>query len=416
MRLRLLAVLAIGLASSLTAQSQLVVKTFPNGYRDDNTAYFYQDHRSLLSLYFFTTDKPVIMKDAKLLIDLPEGLGIAGYGFLNSNNKYYDMKKNVQPAGRVSWELALENRPVSSKFAPTAWTVYSFYHVYVSLEPQPGFALKESSLQWRVAGGAFPEAAGTIPLKFLKAPGPAKKPKSFTVSTDIGYCSEILDLKDIDDWLAIAGNCGVTGIINDGLPNKYAPGINERNRQRIRAAKSFILIDKTALPYILDSRLPAALYPPEDKYYQLNLALKRARKPAEMLANSILWCPTLLATPDTPVFNLLLERIREQYRLGFTIFGHDYEKDIYTSCFCEYCLKSFAGYAGLAPAELPTRPLNLITKYPLEWYKFRAWQTGGIFNALHTALAGECPGIKFGIDASLSYPGMYTPGLGYGAI
>ena len=68
----------------------LTVKTFPNGYRDDDIAHLYRDTLSTVSFYLFAADQPLPMKDMLLELGLPKGIGVRSYAFFNSNRKCYD--------------------------------------------------------------------------------------------------------------------------------------------------------------------------------------------------------------------------------------------------------------------------------------------------------------------------------------
>ena len=399
--------LACSLTLMLTAAEPspaLVVKAFPNGYRDADVAYLYNDRLSTVSFYLFAADQPVTMEDVVLELGLPEGLDVRSYAFFNSNRKSYDAQREERDSATV-WRLRCEDRVVPKKFAATRWTVYSFYHVYVYLEPTAALDREQFALEWRFCGGTIEPANGVIQVRLLPGPTGRKNPRRFVAWTGDGYHSEMLDEVEYDSFLALARECGITGIVQAGLPNKRERWLKWPDRVRERG---FALVDRTIIPKYVRASFPKSEQDrvPADEEYRMLLANgRRSRSP----------CPTMLATKGTPLFEMLMGDLAKAYAQGFRHFFVDYEMPIYTGCYCEHCRRSFAECLSAQPEAVAAQaPLDLIHRHPLDWYKFRSWQTGKLFQCWKQVARTTCPDIQLGLNGTFSFPAVHTKGLGYG--
>jgi len=415
----LCSVLLFAFSVSIKA-SNLVVKTYPDGYRDSDIAYLYKDKISTICFYLFTSsDKLRIeMGGKRLFLELPEGIEIISYGFFNHRkfSKYYDMAKSKRENSFV-WQLNCEKGTVDKKFAPTRGTVYSFYHIYVYLKPTGNINQDKFTIRWKFKDDETTLAEGRMKVELLMSPKGRKNPKNFIVWTEAGYDSEIMDNKEFNNWLDIAKEGGITGIIQAMVPNKGVVPL--RDLETIKK-RGFTLVDRT----ILSKPIKAfSKYPKEDKYYHVGLDNARAKRMdifkrgLRVSYISWFWCPSVRVAGGSQLLKMLTDELKQAYRQGFRYFFVDYEQRIYSSCFCNYCKKSFARYINADEEEiLKMKPLEIIYKYPLKWYKFKSWQTGNLFRAIKDAVEKDCPEIKVGLNSQISYPGVYTKNLGYGMI
>ena len=381
----------------------LIVKTFPNGYRDDDIAYLYRDRLSTVSFYLFAAGQPVPMKDVVLELGLPNGIGVRSYAFFNSNRKCYDMQREEREAATL-WRLRCEDRVVRKQFSVTRWTVYSFYHVYVYLEPAAP-ARETFALAWRFCGGAIAPVSGSIQARLLPGPTGRRNPRRFVAWTGDGYHSEMLDEVEYDSFLGLARECGITGVVQAGLPNKRERRLKWPDRVKERG---FTLVDRTIIPKYVRASFPKSerdRVPADEEYRMLLANGNRGRA----------LCPSMLATKGTPFFDMLMADLAEAYTRGFRHFFVDYEMPIYTGCYCGHCRRSFAKHLHIQPdAATGQTPLDLIHRHTLDWYRFRSWQTGRLFQCWKQAVQPTCPDIQLGLNATFSFPTLHTKGLGYG--
>ncbi|MBP5183335.1 MAG: hypothetical protein J6331_09955, partial [Lentisphaeria bacterium] len=56
------------------AENPIVVRTFPDGYKDNGKGSIFSDAPSVLILYTWAAEKPFTGKEVKILLTLPESL------------------------------------------------------------------------------------------------------------------------------------------------------------------------------------------------------------------------------------------------------------------------------------------------------------------------------------------------------
>ncbi len=422
-------------AATNFAPDVLVVKTYPDGIRDDGIAYLYRNHLSVFSFYLFAPDEPgdvhqpigapIDMQGVTLRVRLPQGVDAVGGGIVHGPGLLSEhvRKHPVRQAGGGDaswWEIPCVKGQIRYRFRAGRWgvdtkSVASRYHVYLFLEPGPGLARDTFELAWTFRRGEQPLAEGTSSIRLLPAPAGRRNPRRFSLWTGIGSHRKLLDARELDACLDLARECGATDILQAGVPFVILGDLAAAARSRI-AAKGLSIIDMDTIHAALAPRREA--WPSNAVNYTVDLTDTRFRpdgKPPHV--PTLWWCPTMLATPDSEIFTAVTQRIGRVCAEGIRQFYIDLERDIYSQCFCEHCREAFARRIHAdGSASLPAKALDLIDAYPLEWYAFRSWQTGHFFKAWKTALARDFPGIRIGLNDNISYPGVFTRGLGYGMI
>ncbi len=422
-------------AAPENAPPPLVVKTYPDGIRDDGVAYLYQDHLSAFSFYLYTPDEPgdvhqpvavpVDLEGVSLHVQLPKGFNIASYGIVHgpgllSNHVRKQPLKRAGDGDALHWELPCEKGPVKFRFRAGRWgadtkSVASRYHIYLNLEPETGFARETFDLKWAFRRGDLPLAEGTSRIHLLPGPSGRKNPKRFELWTGLGSHRKVLDDRELGSYLDLVKACGATAILQAGIPFVILGDLDQTNRTLIRD-KGLSIVDMSTIGVALAPRREA--WPSNAANYTVDLTGARFGSDAKPpYVPTLWWCPTMLATPGSEIFTVVTQTIGRACSEGIRQFYIDLERDIYSQCFCEACREAFALHIHADdPKSLPAKALDLIDAYPLEWYAFRSWQTGNFFKAWKTALAGDYPDVRLGLNDNISNPGVFTRGLGYGMI
>lgn len=125
------------------------------------------------------------------------------------------------------------------------------------------------------------------------------------------------------------------------------------------------------------------------------------------------FCPSYLLRSDTPLRRTLQTFFAELGNVDFM--WNDWEGKTFEGCYCPECRKAFAAFSGISQADaVSLTPKQLVTRYPVEWIRFRNRQSAQMF-ALFKRLAREThPGIQAGMDFELIDFFTVYPGLGRG--
>lgn len=425
------------LLSTPAGAGELVVKTYPDGIRDDGLAYLYTDRISTFAFYLFNEDKPggsiyevadpVNMKGCTLQLTLPEGMEVRSYGnAFNAgkswtNDRREDMRKEAK-AGACVWTLSCGDGTVQRRFRAGLWgsgpTVASLYHIYVYLQPSKTLPGEAFEMPWSFQREGKTLASGTARVKLIPGPKGRNNPKRFELWTGVGFHDRVLGQAELAAWLDLVKECGATHIGEGGIAFRNWDALSDQAREFVRA-QGFQLVDTEVLStYFGATGYPKEQMPKADENYQVNLNNLRVRDPKDcLIPSALLWCPTVVGNPGSEIFQTIVLKLKEAYAHGLRVFYVDWEKDIYTSCFCPQCRALFAEYIhGDSNAIMRLNPFELIDRYTLEWYKFRSWQVGRFYANCKKAVIADCPDIRLGLNSVISYSGMYTKGLGYGAI
>ena len=110
-------------------------------------------------------------------------------------------------------------------------------------------------------------------------------------------------------------------------------------------------------------------------------------------------CPQAVITPGRYPNRKLLKLGRIDALNGATWLDIDIEADIYIQCYCKECLDAFFKFSKLKPEKLA--PLELVRKYPKQWYYFRNEQTRLLYQALKDDLKKKYPNLKIGANTAL---------------
>ncbi|OGV55652.1 MAG: hypothetical protein A2017_02955 [Lentisphaerae bacterium GWF2_44_16] len=408
------------IAGIFTAEaSELQVKTYPDGARDDETAYLFSNATSLVSFIVYTTEKPFKMEKGELALTIPSGLEIVNFGVYR--DKYSKDMISCSPLNDKEniWTLSLGDRKVE--------TVYQIYHkyplvpwsnfvIYVYLRPSgktvPGMKF---NVDWRLSGNGIKSFEGKMKISLVPAPEGGKMPKNFYVWSQYGNDGKTVDQKSFNDFLKLAKSCGINGIIDaggSGLPSYYSlPELLK---------KGFTPVQYNLLNWCLrrsPDTLAKAGFPVKDDDRAVSFTgHKPSSREDNLGGEGGLYCPSGLLLPDSPVMEYMVQEHLRYYGEGYRIFFSDFEDRSYARCFCQLCRKKFSEETGLDYASIMNlKPEELTDKYPRQWHLFRTRQNASMLKILRDRLKLSCKDIFFGINEARSdYKDISIPGSGSG--
>lgn len=392
-----------------TAQAQLAVHVFPTITRDDDVSYLFDSGISPIQMTFFARDAVLDLKIAKLFLELPEGVDIHSVsvieGWHETAKQYSLPAKEVQRDRKKfrRFELPHPNR-TSAKLAPTQIGDYAFsgFFIVPFLQMSPN-APREFTSRWQVVGGPS-EVSGEFPVKLLSRPKNRANPKRFSIWISQKWTS-YMDEAEFTDNLQLMRELGMTQA--DVQETPLVPNATQLWKN---AGIGFYGAFHDPL-FLYDKPLANKFADPRN--YFVGLDGKRVQG-TKNYRNSP-YCPSAMARPDSDIFKEVLARALQQIQQGATYIYSDHELDIYAYCFCPDCHAAFAKQLGVVAADaLNLEPVALIRKYPLAWYKFRAWQSGELVRALIAAIHPQHPDVKIGLNDVLNYWTRKIEGLGWG--
>jgi hypothetical protein len=391
------------------SQSQLAVHVFPTVTRDDDISYLFDSGISPIQMTFFTRDAALDLKNAKLFLELPVGVEIHSVsvieGWRETSKEYSlpygDITRDGQKWRR--WEVPNPNR-TSAKLAPKQIGDYAFsgYFIVPFLQMSPS-APREFTARWQVVGGPS-EVNGEFPAKLLPRPRNRANPKRFPIWISQKWTA-YMDEAEFKDNLKLMRELGLTHA--DVQETPHVPNAAQLWKN---AGIGFYGTFHSPL-FLFDKPIADKFADPRNYFVGLD---GRSVYKTKNYRNSS-YCPSAMARPDSDIFKEVLARALDRIQKGATYIYSDHELDIYAYCFCPDCRAAFAKQPGVDAADaMNLEPVALIRKYPLAWYKFRAWQSSEMVRALKAAILPQHPNVKIGLNDGIIYWTQKIEGLGWG--
>ncbi|OGV47393.1 MAG: hypothetical protein A2017_05295 [Lentisphaerae bacterium GWF2_44_16] len=417
--LSLISILSILLGNSpLLNANGLLVKTYPDGARDDETAYLFKNSTSLVSFIVYAKEKPFELKKGELTLTIPSGLKIVNFGVYRDKYPEDMINCNLLNSEENIWTLSLGDRIVETvyqiygKYPLVPWSTFV---IYAYLRPS-GKALPATKfdMAWRLSGNGIKPFEGKMKISLVSAPEGEKMPKDFFAWSAYGNDGNVADRESFDDFLKLAKNCGINGIINSGpgLPSYYS--LSELNK------KGFSVIKYNLLKHCLirpPDILAEAGFPIKDNDRAISFTGHNPSSRKDNLGGEGgIYCPSKFLLPDSPVMEYMVQEYLRFYNEGCHIFFSDYEDRSYARCYCQLCRKKFSEEAGLDYTFImKLKPEELIEKYTRQWHLFRTRQNASMLKTLRDKLKPVCKDIFLGInEARCDYKDISIPGSGRG--
>jgi hypothetical protein len=398
--------------------ADLIVKTYPDGARDDKTAYLLTNSTVPVSFYIFSAKDPKILLEQPVLsLTMPASVKLLNYSEFNngrnlkSTDKIYPAPKALRNNKYNSYSITCgkSRRPLNI-FKPTKWTIYSTYHIYAFINIPQNVQGREFDIKWQLSDKGKSALSGIIKVKAVPPRKLKSFPKSFMLWSGLGYTNGLLTKNGLLSYLQIMKSFGVTHIINEGLPWKNSNRLLSSETINAIRAEKFGLVDRNAMskafrPHVWNLKKQIDL---KDEYFYVNLAQKRGKQPV---------CPSFtIKDGGSTMLHQACKQIIKDYNNGYRWFFYDYEQHVYFMCYCKECRLAFANFLQKDRSFIMSaKPLELIHKYPLEWYKFRSVQTSRTMTLMRKIVKSSCPEAKLGLNDVFAFPWANIQGLGRGA-
>jgi len=408
----------LGAAKPLPPKREAVIKTFPDGYRDDGEGSVFSDATSVISFYLWHREKeaPFTIDNTRLTLDMPDALEVAGFGVYRTPfEESGAVASGPASDGKRVWTLNAGRIRVRAAHSLSgrwgfAWTT-SNIQVYV--RPEAGKRPpRKLEIVWQLEGDGLDTGSGTMRLATFpvqKAP-PLQR---FQVWSTIGMFGGSYGEATFADQLRVFHDIGVNGVMETAGSN-LPPFANpeELGKQGFSMVKSFTIRRVLPLPPAkLEERYGVTL---SEEDYAVNLNGERTTDPSKLTnyhtTCTNYYCLTRLQDPSSPVFNCLCGLYREYAEDGFRYFWSDYEHSAFEECYCPLCRKAFAESAGLPEREcLELKPLDLIAKHTVPWYRFRTAQIGMVLQAASREVRKSIPDVRIGYQDNFHHEEYFMP-------
>jgi hypothetical protein len=409
---------AAGKPLTPTALRTAVIRTYPDGYRDDGVGSIYSDTTSVISFYLWHKEgeKPFTASNVQVTLELPDGLTVNSFGVYRKLMEGDAISSRNEDNGKHLWTLHAgkikldEPYRMYAQFPLVPWTTAC---IQVYLRPENGAKLpKDFIIDWKVAAEEMSPLSGTMKIEIF--PVQEVPPlKRFRVWTYLGMYTATYNKATYSDTLKMYRNMGVNGLINSGgewIPPLYSfEELNKKGFSLIEAAN--IQNGFTVLPSKLEEKMGVTL---SEDDYAVSLNGERTTDASRAIAVHSqcpnYYCLTKMQEHSSPVFKHMLGLYEESAGKGFRYFFCDYEHTAFEDCFCPLCRKAFALSTGLPEDEcLALKPLDLTGRYTSSWYRFRTAQMGLVLNAVAMELRKTYPDVEVGFNDNFHSAEYFIP-------
>ena len=402
----LFTILLLSAALSFADSSKIKVYVHPAMIYDDAHCSIYQDYMTDISFHFFYVGQRIFdlkSSGTKLYITLPEEIKVIEAGVMDRwknptgiYTKFNTEKKVIDGRNYIRYELPIPTsvlQPAITKPLPGGMFGGTTNNL-VNLMIQPDKPLPpKSKIYWETVGkyaykGEFSVYPVKLDLKGLKKSRIAIQ--TFTNIPAFGYSRDAVaeqvrlfkDLKidSIDTQLATGANRGFKE-----LWDKAGFGVHGGGSLMHVFWYNPTGIDKGQQI--------------EDRDFLTGIDGRNGRYINKAAYHHRAFCPQAIITPGRYPNKKLLKLGREIAASGATWLDIDIEADICIQCYCAECQEAFFKFSKIKPEKLS--PVDLVQKYPKEWYYFRNEQTRLLYQALKDDLKKDYPNLKIGANTVL---------------
>lgn len=391
----------------LSGAEKIVVKTFPDGYKDCRIGSVFSDAPSALILHSWAKDKPFSSKDVQIRITLPENFKITRFSICRSPREGHQVYPEKTGNGEKTWVMDAGKVPYSVVYKRSShpwrpevpWTDGS---AIIFIRPE-GPVPERFDAQWEISGENLEKTSGVMKLYTMKAPKLTKRPKEKEVWSLVGGYQSAFGKTNYVDMLKTMHAAGVTTILQAGgywLPDNLYP-VRDLPKLGLQPM-AFNNLDYAQR--IEPDALRKAGYNVTDEDLKMDASGERIRTRKNKKVKHI-YCFTAMAEKDSPVRAYMRAFYKKYMDLGFQSFWTDYEPYGYNGCFCEKCRRAFAKFAHADESEcLKMSPGELVYKYPYEWYAYRCHMIGRLL-----ALLSQEIGAPVGWNSNLGHQDYFIP-------
>ena len=400
------------------AESSIVVRTFPDGYKDNGKGSIFSDAPSALILYTWAEEKPFIGKDVKVLLTLPESLEITRFSVTRRPRTKESIVKLNTAEGRTTYEIRAGGVPFSSvyKISKHAWRpTVPWTDSALVFFVKPGKNLPENfTAEWKITGKNVKEVSGKMDLFTMKAPKLKFRPRNFTVWASLGFLREAWDMENLTANLKVLRDAGVTGIRETGgewFPEKLIP-VSELSQYGFKDNVTCQVFGYSQRKEIADMKKAGFDVTEKDCVLDAGGTRQIRHKGPRTYALNI-YCITRIGQKDSPVRAYMREFYSDYIKRGFKLFFTDYEPTPYDNCYCTSCREEYAKFSGFDKEEcLKLSPGELVARDPWKWYKFRCYTYARVLGLLRKEL-----GVSIGWNSDLGLESTWMPDLkSYGMV
>lgn len=388
--------LFLAVSLSLPAAEGVKVYFYPSLIHDDSRTSFYSDAPTVLTaLFYYTGEKPVkdIASTNKLFIEVPESLKLDESGLMDRwkgdcrfTNSFQTQNVRRGNLPYVRYEIPLVNNALQPALkTPLPGGMFGATPnnlITLSFRPEKGLP-RTFDLRWEIQG-KYPQG-GTIPCFLVDLGKQPEKPFRIQTRAHVPLPSNGWSDTMLDEYAKLCKRIGISHV-NVQLPD----GPNE-GRRKIFDRYGFRYYGGGSMMHVLNG-FGNRTCSDNKKDYLVGLDGRNAYGSDGRAYHLRLFCPTAAVTPDRYPCELYKKILKTEQEQGTTELDIDIEAQIWMLCFCDECRAWFYRFARVPDEKLP--PLELLRKYPMEWYKFRSEQTRKIYEMLKQ----NAPGMRIGAN------------------
>ncbi len=381
--------------------SELAVYVFPSMIYDDEHCPLYRDHASELTfVYYYRGEERILdlaSSGSQLFLEVPVGVSLLESNVMDGWKKPFTQQVDFtsSPCQRDGMEYrryALQPpktvlQPALRQPLPGGMFGASSNNHQVLMLQTNTEAPEKFQIYWSIDGKYACEGEFTAQLITLSAGmGPLLRTKllSGTPLPNMGFSDRAL--RERAKLYRLAGVNMVSAQLESG-PNQ--------GRRKLWEEAGFSFYGGGALMHVLirgNNRSAS----PDIEDYLVDLRGRRAKGSHPSAYHMRLWCPEAVITPGRYPWKLWMDAAREEIAGGAIMLDADLETHIWNQCFCPACLAHFFRFSKLEPVELS--PLELLRRYPMQWYRFRNEQTRLMYEQLRREFLPKYPHLRIGAN------------------
>lgn len=382
--------------------SELAVYVYPSMIYDDEHCPLYRDYASELTFVYYYRGEERIRdladSGSQLFLEVPVGITLLESNIMDGWKKPCTQQLDfvAEPCQRDGIEYhryALQPpktvlQPALRQPLPGGMFGASSNNHQVLLLQANAEAPEKFQVYWSIDGKYACKGDFTAQLITLSAePTPVLRTKLLTRTPlpNMGFSDRAL--RERAKLYRLAGVSMVSAQLQSG-PNQ--------GRRELWEEAGFSFFGGGALMHVLLQGGNNRSASPNIEDYLVDLRGKRAKGSHPSAYHMRLWCPEAVITPGRYPWNLLMEAARKEIDGGAIMLDADLETHIWSHCFCPDCLAHFFRFSNLEPVELD--PLELLRRYPMQWYRFRSEQTRLIYEQLRREFLPKYPHLRIGAN------------------
>ena len=384
--------------------SKVKIYVHPAVIYDDAHFSIYQDYLTDIAFHFFYDGKRVTdlrSSGSRLFITIPEEIDLLEAGLMDSWKKPTEIrttfrkeKQVINGKNYIRYELPVPTsvvQPVLSKPLPGGMFGANSNNI-LTLIVKPAKELPaKSMIYWELTGKKYAHK-GQFSVYPVKLDLNGLKKSRIKVHTLTHLPAFAYSRRAITDQARLFKDLKV-----DSVDTQLPSGVN-RGYRDIWEKAGFNFYGGSSLMHVFwynpwgidkDQNI-------EDRDFLTGINGVNGRYINKAAYHGRAFCPQAMITPGRYPYKKLLKLGREAAEAGATWLDIDIEADICIQCYCKECLAAFFKFAKVKPEKLS--PVELVKKYPKEWYYFRNGQTRQLYQILKDDLKKKYPELKIGAN------------------